>query len=228
MKKGFIHHLAKYLYNKYRFRGKWVIMPYSANVSVRSQIEGDCIFYEHATFHGTLGRGSIIASGVNLEADVGRYCSIGARATFIAATHPIKAPFVTTSPVFYSLKGQLGYTYAKKQAYKEWRYYDESREIAVKIGNDCWFGLDVCMVGGVVIGDGAVVLSRAYVTKDVPPYAIVGGIPAKVIGYRYDEETIKFLQEVQWWNKDVEWLKEHAELFCDMDAFKAYWKKRVL
>lgn len=227
MKKGFIRHLAKYIYNKYRFRGKGVVLPYSANVSVKSQIEGDCIFYKHSTFHGSLGRGSIIASGVNLEADVGRYCSIGARATFIAATHPIKAPFVTTSPVFYSLKGQLGYTYAKKQAYKEWRYYDESREIAVKIGNDCWFGLDVCMVGGVEIGDGAVVLSRAYVTKDVPPYAIVGGIPAKVIGYRYDEETIKLLQEVQWWNKDVEWLKEHSDLLCDIDKFKEYFNPTI-
>lgn len=222
MKNRFLRHLAKYLYNKRRFRGKGVILPYSAEVSVRSQIEGDCIFYKHSTFHGTLGRGSIIASGVNLEADVGRYCSIGARATFIAARHPIKAPFVTTSPIFYSLRKQVGYTYAKKQAFKEWKYYDEEREIAVKIGNDCWFGHDVCMVGGVVIGDGAVVLSRAYVTKDVPPYAIVGGIPAKVIGYRYDEETISLLQRVQWWNKDVEWLREHADLMCDLEKFKAY------
>lgn len=222
--KNFLKHLAKYFYNKYRFKGKGVILPYSANVSVNSKIEGDCLFCKRSTFHGTLGRGSIIASGVNLEADVGRYCSIGARATFITATHPIKAPFVTTSPVFYSLRSQLGYTYAKKQAFKEWKYYDEKRKIAVKIGNDCWTGYDVCFIGGVKIGDGAVVLSRALVTKDVPPYAIVGGIPAKIIGYRYDEDTINLLQRVQWWNKSLVWLQDHSELLCDIDKFKEYFK----
>ena len=105
---------------------------------------------------------------------------------------------------------------------EEYRFYDPQREIAFRIGNDCWVGYDVCFIGGVQVGDGAVVLARAIVTKDVPPYAIVGGIPAKVIGYRYDEETIKLLQEVQWWNMPVEWLQEHADLLCDMEAFKAF------
>ena len=110
-----------------------------------------------------------------------------------------------------------------RQMIKEYMFFDKERQIAVKIGNDCWIGYDVCFIGGVQIGDGAVVLSRAYVTKDVPPYAIVGGIPAKVIGYRYDEDTIKLLQEVQWWNQDVEWMKVHSDLLCDMEAFKNYW-----
>ena len=56
----------------------------------------------------------------------------------------------------------------------------------------------------------------------MPPYAIVGGIPAKVIGYRYDGDTIKMLLEVKWWNKPVEWLKEHSDLLCDMEKFKMY------
>lgn len=219
-----LKHFIKYLYNKYRFRNKGIVLSYSASVSKRSQIEGKCVINNHATFHGTLGIGSIIARYVNLEADVGRFTSIGARSTAITTRHPYKEPFVTSSPCFYSLKKQLGYTFAKKQTFKEYKYFDEKREIAVKIGNDCWLGVDVCMIGGVEIGDGAIVLSKAYVTKDVPPYAIVGGIPAKVIGYRYDEETIKFLQEVQWWNQDIEWLKEHWELFSDMEAFKQYWQ----
>lgn len=222
--KRMIKHFVKYLYNKYRFRHKGIILPYSSDVSIRSEIEGDCMFYKQATFHGTLGRGSIISTGARLQADVGRYCSIGS-VTCIVARHPMKAPYVSTSPCFYSLMKQLGFTYAKQQRFKEWKYYDEEREIAVKIGNDCWIGPDVCMIGGVEIGDGAVVLSRAFVTKDIPPYAIAGGIPAKVIGYRYDEETIKLLLKVQWWNKDVKWLKEHADLLCDMEAFKEYFKR---
>ncbi len=219
--KKILKHLLKYIYNKYRFRGKGVILPYSADVSIGSEIEGDCVFYKHASFHGKLGRGTIISSGPHLAADVGRYCSIGS-VQCIVARHPMKAPYVTTSPCFYSLKKQLGYTYAKEQSFKEFKYFDETREIAVKIGNDCWVGPEVCLIGGIEIGDGAVVLSRAFVTKDVPPYAIVGGIPAKVIGYRYDEETIKLLQKVQWWNLPVEWLKEHSDLLCDMDKFKEH------
>ena len=125
------------------------------------------------------------------------------------------------------MKKQTGYTFAKKQMLEEYKFYDMEREIAFQIGNDCWIGNDVSFIGGVHVGDGAVVLSKALVTKDVPPYAIVGGIPAKVIGYRYDEDTIKFLQEIQWWNQDIEWLKEHWELFSDMESFKKYWKEKT-
>ena len=65
-------------------------------------------------------------------------------------------------------------------------------------------------------------MAGAYVTKDVPPYAIVGGVPAKVIKYRYDQDTIDFLLKVKWWNMPSEWFKEHWELMTDMDAFKEY------
>ena len=74
--------------------------------------------------------------------------------------------------------------------------------------------------------DGAVVLAHAVVTKDVPPYAIVGGVPAKVIGYRYDEDTIDFLLKVKWWNKDKKWFKEHWELLCDIDKMKTYFNEK--
>jgi acetyltransferase-like isoleucine patch superfamily enzyme len=135
--------------------------------------------------------GSYIGGNCYISADIGRFSSLGNRITQIVETHPIKEPFVTTSPMFFSQKKQTGSTFAKKQIAEEYRFYDKEREIAFRIGNDCWVGNDVCFIGGVQVGDGAVVLSRAIVTKDVPPYAIVGGVPAKVIGYRYDENTIK-------------------------------------
>ena len=64
---------------------------------------------------------------------------------------------------------------------------------------------------GVSIGNGAVVLARAVVTKDVPPYAIVGGVPAKVLKYRYDDETIQFLIDTKWWNNEIRWFMRNWE-----------------
>ena len=71
--------------------------------------------------------------------------------------------------------------------------------------------------GGCDIHDGAVVAAGAIVTKDVPPYAIVGGVPAKIIKYRFEEKTIKKLLELKWWEKDQEWIKRHAEDFADVE-----------
>ena len=87
------------------------------------------------------------------------------------------------------------------------------------IGNDVWIGEGVTIKGGVRIGDGAIVAMNACVTKDVPPYAIVGGVPAKIIRYRFTDEQIKFLLDFQWWNKSLEWIEKHAEIFVDIETF---------
>lgn len=81
------------------------------------------------------------------------------------------------------------------------------------MGNDVWIGSRVMVVGGVTIGDGAVIAAGAVVTKDVPPYAVVGGAPAKVIKYRFSEDIVKFLEELEWWNLPESELKKHIELF---------------
>lgn len=75
-----------------------------------------------------------------------------------------------------------------------------SRHLDVVIGNDVWIGCRAVIMAGVTIGDGAVIGSGAVVTKDIPPYAIVGGVPAKIIRYRFDDETIHRLLKVKWWN----------------------------
>lgn len=219
--KKHLRHLILYIYHK-RKNGKRVQFPYSASMSHRCEFEGMNAIGANSAFYGKMGLGSYISTSCHISADIGRFSSLGNRISQIVETHPVKEPFVTTSPMFFSTRRQNGHTFANKQIAEEYRFYDREREIAFRVGNDCWIGNDVCFIGGVNVGDGAVVLARAIVTKDVPPYAIVGGIPAKVIGYRYDEETISLLQRVQWWNKDVEWLREHADLMCDMEAFKAY------
>ena len=70
------------------------------------------------------------------------------------------------------------------------------------------------------VGDGAVVLAGAIVVEDVPPYAVVGGVPAKIIKYRYDEQTIAWLLKVRWWDKPLDWLRENWELMCDIDKLR--------
>ena len=92
------------------------------------------------------------------------------------------------------------------------------------IGNDVWIGEGAFLAGGITVGDGAMILARAVVVQDVPPYAIVGGVPAKIISFRYDEDTINCLLGIQWWNLEPTWLKENWKLHCDIDKMKSYFK----
>ncbi|MEY0719389.1 CatB-related O-acetyltransferase [Providencia alcalifaciens] len=85
-------------------------------------------------------------------------------------------------------------------------------EIGSKIGNDVWIGVNSIILDGVKIGNGAIIAAGSVVTKDIPDYAIVGGIPAKIIKYRYPPNEIKILNEISWWDLDEECLKELAPL----------------
>lgn len=81
----------------------------------------------------------------------------------------------------------------------------------LKIGNDVWIGYEAVILSGVTIGDGAIIGTRAVVTKDVPSYMIVGGVPAKPIRKRFDEETIQKLKEIRWWNWEEERIKKNIQ-----------------
>lgn len=87
------------------------------------------------------------------------------------------------------------------------------------VGNDCWIGQGVRIIAGVTVGDGAMILAGAVVTKDVPPYAVAGGVPARVLRYRYGEETVSRLLEARWWDRDLAWLRANKDCMIDMDKF---------
>lgn len=147
---------------------------------------------------------------------IGRYTCIATDVMTVAGSHPT-SKFVSIHPAFYSTRKQSGFTYVREDKFSDFNYIDENQKFTVMIGNDVWIGSGVKIMEGVTIGDGAVVAAGAIVTKDVPPYAIVGGVPAKIIKYRFDEETIKKLLELKWWEKDQAWIKSHADDFDDVE-----------
>lgn len=96
---------------------------------------------------------------------------------------------------------------------KRFAKFDLPKSKKTVIGNDVWIGHGVTIKQGVVVGDGAVIGSNAVVTKDVPPYAIVGGVPAKVVKYKFPQEVIERLEEIQWWNLPDEENTKRIDLF---------------
>lgn len=123
---------------------------------------------------------------------IGKFCSIacGAKFLFNSANHTLSSLSTYPFPLFFEEWGL-----EKKDVTNAW---DNKGDIV--IGNDVWIGYEAVVLAGVTIGDGAIIGTRAVVTKNVPPYTIVGGVPAKPIKKRFSEETISALLEIQWWN----------------------------
>ena len=155
---------------------------------------------------------------------VGRYCSIGPGVKVVVGNHPTRE-YVSTYPAFYSKQKFVGVGFSDKQIFEEYSYTDEQRKYLVEIGNDVWIGAGATIINGCKIGDGAIVAAGAVVAKDVPPYTIVGGVPAKPIRTRFSEEQIEFLLEFKWWNRDISWLKENVDHFRDINQFMEAWKE---
>ena len=223
-----MHCKMKQLLKRWFLRLKWrgkLQFEQGCDIALQAQFEGMNKIYSHSSFGGILGYGSYIGHHSSLTAKIGRFCSISNHVICNAGIHPFQAPFATTSPCFFSLRKQNGATFATQQMLNEIKTTDNEGAFDCEIGNDVWICEGVFINGGIHIADGAVVLAHAVVTKDVPPYAIVGGVPAKIIGYRYDEATIKWLLNVQWWNNPIVWFRAHWSLLCDIDKLKAYYDK---
>ncbi len=167
----------------------------------------------------SIGYGSYIADDTALQSClIGRYTSIGPRVMSVYGNHPIDQ-YVSTHPAFFSTQLQAGFTYVNKQKYKE--FCDKKYEgYNIKIGNDVWIGSDVRILDGINIGNGAVIACGAVVTKDVEPFGIVGGVPAKLIRYRFDREDIEFLMKYEWWNRERSWIEKNADAFVDISILR--------
>lgn len=130
---------------------------------------------------------------------IGKFCSIacGAKFLFTSGNHALQSLSTYTFPIFFEEWGL-----DPKDICRAW---DNKGDIV--IGSDVWIGYEAVILSGVTIGDGAIIGTRAVVTKDVPPYTIVGGVPARPIRKRFDEKTIEKLEALRWWDWDEEKLR---------------------
>lgn len=200
-----------------RSKGK-VTIDFGASGGVNNRYEGGNAVRKYAEVRNCdLGYGTYISGMTKLGyAKIGKFCSIGQRVDNNFALHP-SSDWVSTHPSFFSVKKQAGFSFTNKQLFQE-RQLLEGKYSTI-IGNDVWIGNDVKIMPGVKINDGAIVATGAVVTKDIPPYAIVGGVPAKIIKYRFSEKEIEFLLKFRWWEKDISWIKSNASLFNDIRTF---------
>lgn len=204
---------GRYIYLKCRYFNK-LIFDFSCDISIDSSFEGANKVSHESTFAGSMGYGAYIGENCNIHAEIGRFCSIANNVRVCMNLCPILESIVTTSPMFYSVKKYNGSTFATTNLFN-----DVGKAI---IGNDVWIGQNALIYGGVKIGDGAVILAGAVVTQDVPSYAVVGGVPAKLLKMRYNDESIRFLEDLKWWNFDTKWLLKNWLLLCNFDELKGY------
>ncbi|WP_372776560.1 CatB-related O-acetyltransferase [Mangrovibacterium sp.] len=180
----------------------------TARIALSSKLSLDTILEEEVRILSNcklgqclVGRYTYIGENCTFErTTIGAFCSIGPEVMCGMGSHPMD--FVSTYPGFYSNHASGATWLGAKHDTKEFT--------PAEIGSDVWIGARAIIIGGTKIGHGAVVAAGSVVTKDVPPYAIVGGVPARIIRYRFDSELIELLLKTEWWNYSILKLKSVA------------------
>lgn len=181
-----------------------------AFVSSNNHLDKKTVIYRNAKIRGSeVGAYSYVSPNTVIEnAQIGRFCSISDHCRIGMGTH--NTDQISTSPIFTQKVNGTKARWVDKNV-------NDSPFRKVRVGNDVWIGSRAMILGGVTVGDGAVVGAGAVVTKDVPAYAIVAGVPAKVIKYRFPERLIELLMDFKWWYYPEDVLKEHISRFQKKD-----------
>ncbi|MER3318207.1 MAG: DapH/DapD/GlmU-related protein [Allomuricauda sp.] len=216
--------MANFYRRNHLKRTKGITYQKGAFIGFSVECEGKNAFGKNsAIVSSKIGYGSYLAEGAKLaKTSIGKYCSIGPNVNCIFGKHP-STTFVSTHPSFFALKTPVGFTYADNQYFKEFAEPHHGG-FSITIGNDVWLGANVSLMDGVTIGDGAIVAANALVTKDVEPFSIVGGVPAKVIKKRFSDDEIAFLLQFKWWEKSKDWIEKNASHFRNLEGFMEHFK----
>lgn len=173
----------------------------------RSVIGSYCVLFRNVTvINSVIGDHTYVQeNSIVNESEVGKYCSLAMGVSVGLPQHSIIG--VSSHPAFYLRNTPLAKTYS-----------DQDMVVVSKktfIGPDVWIGQNAIIMNGLQVGIGAVIGAGAVVTHDVPAYAVVGGVPAKIIKYRFDEKIRNDLQESNWWNMPEKWMDDNYRLFHD-------------
>ena len=201
------------MYSKSSFAKGFLKNLFNPRVSILSFVGSDCVIDKKATIHrwAKIKRGTIIGAYTYVSNDtildnatVGNFCSIADHCRIGLPSHNPR--LLSTSPIF---------TIKNNAAKMSWvtEDIDDFESKRTIIGNDVWIASHVLIMGGLTIGNGAVVAAGAVVTKDVPPYAIVGGVPAQIIRYRFPPEMIRLLEKSKWWDMPENTIRAHLDIF---------------
>lgn len=179
-------------------------------VSERSKINRFCRVYG-----SVIGKYSYVGPGTRLEnVRVGAFCSISWDCMVGLQSHPLH--YVSTSPIFYEAKNGTGTSWLDRDA-----KIVADKEMTV-IGNDVWIGARAIILEGVKVGHGAVVGAGAIVTKNVPNHAIVVGVPARIVGYRFDEHTSNSIVSSAWWDWADDKIRQSAPEFLNCSVIEKF------
>lgn len=222
-----INWLKQYLL-RYKIRNKAIIN--------RTSLINNVIFEGHnILMRNVIVSNSFIGEGTYINDEskiynckIGRYCSIADNVCVVLGQHPINK-FASTYPAFYyDTTSQLSFTFHKgKPLYTCKKKPNGEASYNVVVGNDVWIGSHVLILGGITIGDGAVIAAGAVVTKDVEPYSIVGGVPAKIIKYRFNKDEIEVLLLKKWWNRSFEDIMKNYDQINNIVNFSSSPNKKT-
>jgi virginiamycin A acetyltransferase len=171
---------------------------------VHSNISGDVEIGRYSTFNGP---GSDITAKLH-KVTIGNFCSIARNCTIQEFNH-----VMDRCSTYYIFRNLIDAEHRQSCIWNGSEEKDIESRGPIAIGHDVWIGAQVVILSGVTIGNGAVVAANATVASDVPPYAIVGGTPARVLRYRFSDEIIAHLNKTAWWDWDDAKIRQHRKLF---------------
>ena len=215
-----IKKIKRYLIKQKLKKRSEVIFGINTSVNLKCNFEGkNAIGSNTILMNSSIGLATYISANCKLnKIKIGRFCSLGQNIRNGIGRHP-STVFVSSHPCFFSPNKQAGFTFSSESIFNEHLYTDDEKKYYVQLGNDVWIGNDVTLFDGVKIGDGAIIANGAIVTKNVAPYSIVGGVPAKLIKMRFKESQILTLMKFKWWNKGFEWIKDNHSVFSNIEKF---------